>query len=57
MNHLNKWDWFSWTDVYQTYDYLECPNCKATAVEIYHTEFIDIVSEYPKVEINLLFNK
>lgn len=40
MNHLNKWWWFFWTDVYQTYDFVECPDCKKKAIEFYHTEMI-----------------
>jgi len=56
MNHLNKWYWFSWTDAYQTYDYVQCPKCYKTAIECYHTEFIDLNKWLPRVEINLIYN-
>ena len=58
MTHLNKWDGFSWTDAYQTYDYVQCDNCKAVAIEVYHTEFITTwLNDLPKIKIDLIYNK
>ena len=45
MNHLNKWFWYSGTDAYQTYDYLQCPICEKIAIEFYHTEFIEEIKK------------
>lgn len=41
MNHLNHGDGFSGVEAYQTWDLLECPACTNTAIEFYHTEFIE----------------
>lgn len=40
MNHLNKGGGHSWTDSYETYDYVQCPKCEVIAIEFYHTELI-----------------
>lgn len=41
MNHLNRGGGFTGTEAYQTWDFLECPICLKTAIEFYHTEFIN----------------
>jgi len=56
MNHLNKWDWYTASDSYETYDYLECPKCKSRNIEFYHTEFIDnSTDELPRPKFNLYY--
>lgn len=51
MKHLNTGDGFSGTDAYQTWDHVQCQECKAIAVEFYYTCFVKDTDFQPKIEI------